>query len=110
MRRFLLTAALLAAAAAPALAQMAMIDVAQPWAPATPGHAGTAAVYLTLTDHGPDDILTGASTPVAGMTMLHATKMENGVAKMIMLDSVPLPPHTAVTFKPGRTTRVASSV
>ncbi len=99
MRRILLAAALLAAT--PALAQTAAIEVEQPWARATPGHAGTGAVYLTLTDHGDPDSLTGVTTPVAGMAMMHETTMDNGIAKMRMLGSVPLAPHTPVTFKPG---------
>lgn len=99
MRHVTFLASLLVAA--PALAQSGTIMVEQPWARATPGHAGTAAAYLTLTDHGEADTLTGISTPVAGMAMLHEMTMDNGVARMRMLDSVALPPHTSVTFKPG---------
>ena len=104
MRRAFLLAALLAAPPAlilPALAQTPMVEVTHPWARATPGHATTGAVYLTLTDHGAADSLTGLSTPVADMAMMHESRTENGVAKMVMLDSVALPPHTAVTFRPG---------
>lgn len=101
-RRFLLHTALFATlAATPALAEDVMIQVSQPWARASAGQGTTAAAYLTVIAHGEGAALTGASTPVAGMAMLHETRIENGVAKMTMLDSVPLPPHTPVTFKPG---------
>ncbi len=97
-RRVLFTAALLVSL--PAWAQDA-VDVAQPWARATPGHATTGAVYVTLTNHAASDELTGISTPVAGMAMLHETVQQNGVARMLMRDSVALPSHQAVTFRPG---------
>ena len=43
-------AAIVCLAAAPALAKPGpLIEVVQPWAPATPGGARTAAVYVTLT-------------------------------------------------------------
>jgi copper(I)-binding protein len=88
-------------AATPALAQPAGIEVQQPWARATPAGARSGAVYLTLLDHGAPDQLTGASTPAAGMAMLHESREENGVARMRMLGAVPLPPGRPVTFKPG---------
>jgi periplasmic copper chaperone A len=99
MTRLLFAAALLVAV--PALAQSPTIEVVQPWARATPGSVRSGAVYLTLTDHGVPDSLVGISTPVAGMAMVHETTMENGVAKMRMLDSVALTPHMPVALKPG---------
>lgn len=99
MRRLLLAATLLGTF--PAFAQTAAIQVEQPWARATPGAARSGAVYLTLTDHGAADTLTGASTPVAGMAMIHESVVDNGVSKMRMLDGVKLPPDAAVTLKPG---------
>jgi len=99
----LLSAALLAL---PLLAGSARADdpsivVEQPWARATPGAATTGAVYFTVTDHGAPDRITGVSTPVASMAMLHVGYVENGVSKMRMLDSVPLDPGKPVTFHPG---------
>jgi len=99
MRRLPLAAALLWSGAA--LAQTATIEVEQPWARATPGAGRSGAVYLTLTDHGAADTLTGASTPVAGMAMIHESIVEGGVAKMRMLDGVKLAPDAPVTLKPG---------
>jgi copper(I)-binding protein len=103
MKRLLLAAILLAAPCgiATVLAQTATIEVDQPWARATPGHVKSGAAYLTVTDHGAADRITGVSTPVAGMAMIHETFMDNGVAKMRMLDDVALQPHTPVMFKPG---------
>ncbi len=83
----------------PALAQT--VEVAQPWARATPGGGRTGAVYLTVTAHGAADTLTGVATPAAGLAMLHESILDNGVAKMRMLDSVPLPQDAPVALKPG---------
>lgn len=91
----------LAAWAGSAQAQSGPMQVTQPWARATPGHGSTAAAYLTLTDHGAPDMLVGLATPVAAMAMLHETKLENGVARMTMLDRIELAPHTPLTFRPG---------
>jgi copper(I)-binding protein len=98
-----LLAAPLLAALGPATARAddAMIMVAQPWARATPGGATTGAVYLTVTDHGAPDRLIGASTPVAGMAMIHESYTEGGISKMRMLDGVQLAPNKPVTFHPG---------
>jgi periplasmic copper chaperone A len=99
MRRLLLAVTLLAAT--PAFAQTPGIQVDQPWARATPGAVRSGAVYLTVTDHGAPDTLTGVSTPVAGMAMVHESFEENGVSKMRMLDGVKLAPNAPVALKPG---------
>jgi hypothetical protein len=99
MRRLLFAVLL---AATPAFAQTQDIQVDQPWARATPGAARSGAVYLTVTDHAAAaDTLTGVTTPVAGMAMIHESIVENGVAKMRMLDGVRLNPQMPVTLKPG---------
>jgi copper(I)-binding protein len=103
MKRLLLAAAVLAAppAATVARAQTPTIQVDQPWARATPGHATSGAVYFTVTDHGAADHITGVSTPAAGMAMLHQSFVENGVSKMRMLDDLALQPDKPVVLKPS---------
>lgn len=108
MKSKLLATALMLASAAPlplglaaAHADDAMIMVQQPWARATPKGAKTAAVYLTVIDHGAPDRLVGVSTPAADMAMMHESYTENGVSKMRMLDGVPLDSSKPVTFHPG---------
>lgn len=100
MMRHTIIAALLLAAL-PAAAQAPTIQVQQPWARATPGGARSGAIYLTLLDQGAADRLTGASTPVAAMAMLHESTEENGVSRMRMLDGVELTPGKPVLLRPG---------
>jgi periplasmic copper chaperone A len=70
-------------------------------ASATPG-AKSASVYLTLQNTGPDaDTLVGISTDSAGMAMMHATKIENGVAKMTMSDEIAIPGGGTLELKPS---------
>jgi copper(I)-binding protein len=47
------------------------------------------------------DMLTGASTPIAGSAMMHESYREGGVDKMRMLDGVMLPRNKEITFAPG---------
>jgi len=93
-----LVAMVLAFLPALALAQGPTVKAGPAWArPA----GGTAAVYLTLTAEGAADRLTGASTPEAGMAMLHETSVEGGVARMRMIESLPLPAGATVSLHPG---------
>jgi len=77
------------------------IAVSNAWARATAGEGTTGAAYLTLTDSGAADQLTGASTPVAGMAHLHETLNANGVMEMRDVGSIALPTGKAVTLAPG---------
>lgn len=63
------------------------------------GHEGV--VYLTVTDKGAPDTLTGATTPVAAMAHLHETINDNGVMKMRDVDAIPIAPGKPVTLAPG---------
>jgi copper(I)-binding protein len=82
-------------------AASATITVEHPWARATPPNATTAAAYLTLTDHGAPDQVTGASTPVAAMAGLHQTIDNKGVMEMRDAGPLPLDPAKPLSFAPG---------
>lgn len=99
MRRTLLVGAVLMPVLASA--QGAVIQAEQVWARPTPASARTAAVYLTLTDPAATDTVTGASTPVAGMAMVHETINDNGVMRMRPVQGVRLEAGKPVAFKPG---------
>jgi len=107
MRNYLLAMALAAAMFAVPLAGFAQQPAAQPpgigidhvWSRAAlAGHEG--AVYLTITDTGPADTLTGAETPVAAMAHLHESLDDNGVMKMRPVASLPIEPGKPVTLAP----------
>jgi copper(I)-binding protein len=107
-RRLILPAAtafVLTAAAALSFArgeEASPIAIVSAWARATPPGATTGAVYLTIENRGPtDDTLTGVSTPVASMAMLHATVEENGVSTMRMMDNPVVPAGGSLEMSPG---------
>ena len=94
--------ALLAAAAAfclPALAGGA--TVSEPWLRYIPGGAPSAGYFTLKNDTDSAVELTGASSSACGMLMLHETKQENGIEKMLMVKSVKVPAHGTFAFQPG---------
>jgi len=61
-----------------------------------------AAGYFTLRNDGPAERkLVDASSPDCGMMMLHRSKTENGVDKMMPVKAVTVPAHGSVRFAPG---------
>ncbi len=97
MRHLLIPAALLLAAAG----NPSSVEIAHPWARATPGAAKNGVMFVTLTDRGQPDRVTGVSTPVAERAELHETIDDNGIMKMRPVDGLPLEPGAPVTLAPG---------
>jgi copper(I)-binding protein len=97
MRILLLPAvlSLIAAGDAPQL------QVEHPWARASAGAATTGAAYLTLTDQGAPDRLTGASTPVAATAELHESMSDMGTMKMRPVSGLSVAPGKPVKLAPG---------
>ncbi len=61
-----------------------------------------AAIYFTLNNAGGvDKQLVGASSPACEKTMLHQSKSEGGVHKMLPVKSVAVPAHGHLDFAPG---------
>jgi periplasmic copper chaperone A len=61
-----------------------------------------AAGYFTLRNNTGSAVdLTGASSSACSMVMLHQSKAENGVEKMLPVKSVSVPPHGTIRFAPG---------
>jgi copper(I)-binding protein len=73
----------LVAGSAPAHYMAGSIMVEQPWSPATPGGAPTAAAYMTIMNHGsmPDTLLGGSITS-GGKLEIHQMSMAGGVMSM----------------------------
>jgi copper(I)-binding protein len=76
-------------------------QIDHPWARASAGAAKTGAAYLTITDQGQPDKLTGASTPVADTAELHESMADMGTMKMRPLSGLALAPGKPVTLAPG---------
>lgn len=84
-----------------ASAHAADVTVTGGWLRALPGHL-PAAGYFVLRNTGSRELsLTGASSPVCGMLMLHKSNSDNGMANMMDMDSVAIPAGGSVTFAPG---------
>ena len=95
-----LLAAVLIAMPLAAFADEAGIQVDHVWSRAAmAGHEGV--VYLTITDTGTPDTLTGITTPVAAKADLHESIDDHGVMKMRPVASLPIEPGKPVTLAPG---------
>lgn len=78
------------------------LTIDQPWARASIGDTKNTAAYMKLTNRGDaPDKLTAAKTDVAGHTMLHESRMEGGVMKMVHLpNGIEVPAHGSAELKP----------
>ena len=94
----------LIAATAPATAMAGPIMLERAWSPATPPGATTAAVYLTIMNHGSaPDTLVGGSTPAADSVQVHQMSMANGIMTMReMKDGLAIPSGATVTMDPSQ--------
>lgn len=59
-----------------------------------------AAVYLTLHQHGGDDRLLGATSPVAERTSLHLMEPLPGGGLMLPIDAIELPAGASIALEP----------
>jgi copper(I)-binding protein len=103
-RRILLALAALAAAG-PALGvdfEAGPIRVDGPWARPTVGDARSTAAYMKIENGGDTpDRLVAVKSDVAGHLMLHESRMEGDVMKMVHLDrGVEIPAHGSAELKP----------
>jgi copper(I)-binding protein len=73
------------------------IEIANPWARATPKSAPVGGAYMTITNKGAEaDRLMGASTPLASKAEVHQMTMDKGVMAM-------RPVQGGLEIKPGQT-------
>ncbi len=87
---------------AAAQSQASSIKVENAWARSTPPAAKTAAAYMTVINTGnTDDTLMSASTPVAGMSDVHRSFMDNGIMKMRPAGPLDLKPGASLKLAPG---------
>ncbi len=64
--------------------------------------AKTAAVYMTIMNHGAaTDALLKIATPAAGVATAHESKIDDGVVKMREIVRLELRPHETATLAPG---------
>lgn len=78
----------------------AAIEVSDAWARATAPGQEVGAAYMNLKSDR-KATLTGASSPIAGSVEIHEMSMNNGVMKMRMLETMPLPAGKVIKLAPG---------
>lgn len=104
-----LTALALGFIAAPAIAHdmpgamAGDLEFTAAFARAMPPAAPTGGGFVTITNHGDtDEMLTGATSPSAGMVELHQMVMENDIMKMGEVEGgLAIPAGETVTLAPG---------
>jgi copper(I)-binding protein len=78
------------------------VVVRDAWVREAPPGAPVLAAYFTLENPGSKaDKLVAVHCPDFAKTEIHATEIRNGVARMIALDALPIPPHATVMLAPG---------
>ncbi len=100
LRTALLPAGLVLAGLSPSPA-FAQVTADHAWSRATPPHASTGVLYLTLTSPVADRLV-GVSTPAARMAEIHRSDMAGGVMQMRpVAGGLPLPAGQPVSLAPG---------
>ncbi|HWR88241.1 MAG TPA: copper chaperone PCu(A)C [Acidiferrobacterales bacterium] len=78
------------------------IVVRDAWVREAPPGAAVLAAYFTLENTGTkEDKLVAVLGPDFDKIEIHATEIRAGVARMLALDALPLPPHALVKLAPG---------
>lgn len=79
------------------------LAVGNVWSRATIGAERPAVVYMGIDNAGAADALTGVSTPIAEMAMIHETVISEGKASMPHLDRVDIPAQGTALLAPSGT-------
>jgi len=80
----------------------AALNVLDAWVRVPPPGTDLAAVYFTVRNVSPHTVtIEGAEAAVAGMAMLHESRISNGKLEMRMLDTVVIAPEQSVLFAPN---------
>lgn len=78
----------------------AQVNVTRAWVRATAPGQSVGAAYMEIKS-ADQAALVSATSPVAKMTEVHETRMENGVTKMRAVERLALPAGKTVELKPG---------
>lgn len=78
------------------------LQIAEPWSRSTPPTARTGVVYLTIRNEGADpDMVTSVESNAAGRVEIHRTAVESGVARMLPVPQLEIPPRTEIRLEPN---------
>jgi copper(I)-binding protein len=82
------------------LSAQAAVEITDAWARATPPGQEVGAAYMNLKSDRAARLI-GASSSTAGSIEIHEMSMKNGVMKMRMMETMPLPAGKMVKLAPG---------
>lgn len=78
------------------------LEIDAAWARASIGSSRPGAAYFTVRNLGDEaDRLTGLSSPVSAMPMLHETTLSEGVSRMAHVEAAEIPAGGELTLEPG---------
>ena len=78
------------------------LEVDAAWARASIGTSRPGAAYFTVRNLGDEaDRLTGLSSPVSAMPMLHETTLSEGISRMAHVEAAEIPAGGELTLEPG---------
>ena len=78
------------------------LEIDAAWARASIGTSRPGAAYFTVRNLGDEaDRLTGLSSPVSAMPMLHETTLSEGVSRMAHVEAAEIPAGGELTLEPG---------
>lgn len=78
------------------------LTVENAWSRATIGAGRPGVFYVEISNSGSsDDALIGIATPAAGMSVLHETVVNDGIASMPHAMTIPVPAGQSVELAPG---------
>lgn len=98
----LLLAALLLMSQAPTALADATLQVTDAWIREAPPGAGMLAGYLTLANTGDTPIVVEAvSSPAFAAVEIHQSLVEDGIARMLPVEALTVPPHGTLRLEPG---------
>lgn len=98
----MLAATLVAVNTALVAAEEDAIRIHDAWIREAPPGATALAAYMEIENIGDRvRILREASSPAFGHIMLHGTRTQDGLTRMIHLEQVEIAPHSSAIFQPG---------
>ena len=78
------------------------LEIDAAWARASIGTSRPGAAYFTVRNLGDEaDRLTGLSSPVSAMPMLHQTTLSEGISRMAHMEAAEIPAGGELTLEPG---------
>ncbi|WP_201740602.1 copper chaperone PCu(A)C [Paracoccus aeridis] len=78
------------------------LEIDAAWARASIGSSRPGAAYFTVRNLGDEaDRLTGLSSPVSAMPMLHETTLSEGISRMAHVEAAEIPAGGELTLEPG---------